>query len=77
MCEIHFRKCTSCKNAWEERKKLASCEVPGDPDSRCPPSLCMYVGSVRRPVLRECEGCRERREAEEEEQQEVAGRESG
>lgn len=68
MCEVHVKRCTGCGDIWEEHRKLASCEHPSEQDSRCPPSLCMHVGSPRRPVRAECEPCREAREIEELEQ---------
>jgi len=64
MCELHPFKCTTCGRKWLAHKKLASCES-ADPAARCPESLCMYVGSTRRPRGGECEPCRHVREVTE------------
>lgn len=63
MCEIHVYKC-ACGKPWTYRRKLSSCESP-DPAAKCPESLCMYVGTSRRPQRKECGPCRELREAKE------------
>ncbi|KAI0012397.1 hypothetical protein F4779DRAFT_568500 [Xylariaceae sp. FL0662B] len=69
MCEIHHNKCTTCKKVFTTQKKLASCDSQ-EPGDRCPDSLCMYVGSPRRPIKSECEACREAREDQESDESE-------
>lgn len=61
MCEVHFFKCATCGQRWEAHKKLASCEC-FDPVVRCPESLVMYVGTVKKPEKGECEECKNVRE---------------
>ncbi|KAK1766403.1 hypothetical protein QBC33DRAFT_97712 [Phialemonium atrogriseum] len=61
MCELRFYRC-SCGTRWTAHKKLSSCDSP-EPAVRCPESLCMYVGSPRKPQKGECELCRKLREA--------------
>lgn len=61
MCLIRFLKCVTCGKRWEARKKLASCES-FEPGVRCPESLVMYVGVIKKPEKGECETCREVRE---------------
>ncbi|KAB5518753.1 hypothetical protein GE09DRAFT_1230472 [Coniochaeta sp. 2T2.1] len=73
MCQLHFYKC-ACGARWTEAKKLSSCDDPGDPEARCPESLCLLVGNPRRPQKKECEGCRtvrEMLESMEDEQEEL------
>lgn len=64
MCELHHRKCITCKRVWIEHRKLASCESQ-ELEDKCPESLCMYVGSPRKPIKGECESCKEARERQE------------
>ncbi|KAF3797876.1 hypothetical protein GCG54_00004506 [Colletotrichum gloeosporioides] len=62
MCELHLHRCPTCGARWVSHKKLASCES-SDPTSRCPESLCMYVGNPKRPGRGECGACTQVREA--------------
>ncbi|KAI1406346.1 hypothetical protein F4819DRAFT_441319 [Hypoxylon fuscum] len=64
MCELHHLKCVTCKRAWIEHKKLASCDSQDSKD-KCPEYLCMYVGNPRKPTKGECDACREEREQRE------------
>jgi hypothetical protein len=56
MCELHPLKCPKCKRTWTAYKKLASCESQ-KPNVGCPPSLCMWVGTQKKPTKVECDEC--------------------
>lgn len=56
MCELHLYWCPRCRTRWQKRKRLASCESR-EQASKCPESLCMYVGNPKRPRRKECEKC--------------------
>ncbi|WQF78364.1 hypothetical protein CDEST_03378 [Colletotrichum destructivum] len=62
MCELHFYRCPGCGTRWQKHKKLASCER-SDPASKCPDSLCMYVGNPKKPRRGECAACTHVRDA--------------
>ncbi|KAK1638985.1 hypothetical protein BDP81DRAFT_315522 [Colletotrichum phormii] len=62
MCELHLYWCPGCGMRWQKRKRLASCEG-SDQTSKCPESLCMYVGNPKKPRRGECEKCNSMREA--------------
>ncbi|KAF6826636.1 hypothetical protein CMUS01_09352 [Colletotrichum musicola] len=65
MCELHYYRCPMCGTRWQGHRKLASCKR-NEPTSRCPESLCMYVGNPKLPTLGECPACTQVREALEE-----------
>lgn len=72
MCELHPFRCTTCGVRWLVHKKLASCNST-EAEAWCPESLCMYVGSPRRPQRGECEACASIREMVEDGMEDAAG----
>ncbi|KAJ2899938.1 hypothetical protein MKZ38_002737 [Zalerion maritima] len=63
MCEIHTFRCPKplCGRRWREYRNLASCESDGT-GKFCDDDYCMFAGRPDKPLIGECNNCRQLRE---------------